>query len=165
MTHASKPRRSVLSRSSGTTTRRAGATWHKRWLVQLLPDLLLLCTILIGLIFLFNRWWSIPIALRPAGLLGQAVDAFAARGYLPMFGVLLLLPTSLGAVHRLRWRINHVRLLWKSTCPKCGSADLQRTPRKPIERRIANMGIPVRRYICVDCHWRGPRIEGTLVHD
>lgn len=141
---------------------RADAT---RLLLQWLPELLLAISAFVGLLFFLNLWWSIPAALRPGGQLGRLLDILTARGFLPWFGALLLVVTTVAAARRLRWRINHTTLFWKDDCPRCGDPDLQRIPRKPHERRIAALGIPVRRYYCVVCRWRGTRIEGTLVHD
>lgn len=167
MTHASKQRTRVdqSPRKAAPSPTRARTQWQQHWLVQLVPDLLILASFAAALIFLFNRWWSIPVALRPGGPVGQFLDLLTALGLMPPIGFVAFVVTAIIAARRLRWRVNHTRFLRKSHCPRCGSHDLQRTPRKPIERRIANMGIPLRRYICVDCHWRGPRIEGMLVPD
>lgn len=153
----------MRSGHAGATDKGVGTLLNLRWLLQLLPDLLLLALFLIGFIFLFNLWWYVPSALRPRGFVGQFFDMLRAGGFMPAIGLIILIFTLVCAARRLRWRINNTHAFWKSACPRCGSHDLQRTPRKPVERRVANMGIPVRRYICVECHWRGPRIESTLV--
>lgn len=165
MTHASKPRLRVSRETQGAATihSSAGTQSRGRGLLQLIPDLFFILAFLVDFIFLFNLWWHIPPTVRPGGLLGQSLDMLRAIGLMPPIGLGALIFTSIFAARRLRWRINNTSRFWKSHCPRCGSSDLQRTPRRPIERRVANMGIPVRRYICVECHWRGPRIESTLV--
>lgn len=165
MTRASSSQEGVKSSFPATSKQRAGATEAIRWLHQLLPDVVLLLVLASGFLFLFNFWWSIPTTIRPGGPLGNSMDSLTARGVLPPLGLLILLIAFPFAIRRLRWRINHTHLFWKDVCPQCGDEDLQRIPRKPHERRIANLGIPVRRYYCVNCRWRGTRIEGTLVHD
>lgn len=164
MSHASKPTtRARSSRSALTSQASAGKPWYSHWLVQLLPDLLLLLLFAIFSIFLFNLWWYVPPALRPGWPIGPFLDILRAYGLMPPIGLVGLVVATVLAARRLRWRINHTPRFYKDHCPRCGSHDLQRTPRRPFERRIANTGIPVRRYICVDCHWRGTRIESTLV--
>lgn len=167
MTHTTEGPRSAApqGRAPANITRGAAHVHPARRLLQWLPELMLVLLAAMGVIFLFNLWWSIPVSVRPGGPLGQAMDQLSARGILPWLGLPLLMATTLVGARRLRWRINHTYAFWKDVCPRCGDPDLQRIPRKPYERRIANLGIPVRRYYCVSCRWRGTRIDGTLVHD
>jgi hypothetical protein len=76
-------------------------------------------------------------------------------------GVILLLPVGAGAILRLRWHVVRNRRLWLSDCPRCGSKDLRRSPRLPRDRLLNRLRIPVRRYICADCYWKGSRIDST----
>lgn len=167
MTHTTEGPGSIApeTRTPADVIRGEERGYPVRRLLQWLPDLMLVLLAAIGIIFLFNLWWSIPVSVRPGGPLGQFMDLLAARGILPWVGMPLLLTTALVGARRLRWRINHTYAFWKDVCPRCGDPDLQRIPRKRYERRIAALGIPVRRYYCVQCRWRGTRIEGTLVHD
>jgi hypothetical protein len=67
------------------------------------------------------------------------------------------------ALWRLRERINHNAAWLDRACPQCGSPELKRVHRKPRERLLGALGIPVRRYVCADCRWRGARIDERRV--
>ncbi len=74
-------------------------------------------------------------------------------------GLLLLVCFPLG-IMTVRQNILHNARLWRrSGCPRCGRDDLRRTRRNWRDHLINRLGIPVRRYICADCHWEGARID------
>lgn len=60
---------------------------------------------------------------------------------------------------RLRWRINRYERWWNACCPSCASNELKRKRRRPFDRLLGRLGIPVRRYICASCQWEGRRID------
>jgi len=98
------------------------------------------------------------------GLLGlTAIFIWNPFGMLPatawvVAGVWAL--TAVGiSLWRLRARINQHAAWWDRACPQCGSPELKRVHRKPRERLLGALGIPVRRYVCADCRWRGSRID------
>jgi hypothetical protein len=164
MSQTSKPRARSLSSRRETVTRQSnGKPLSKHWLPQLVLDLLLLPAFALSFILLLNLWWHIPVAIRPGGPIGQLFDMLRASGLMAPVGIVALLFTTLIAARRLRLRINTTQQLWNTCCPHCHNTNLQRIRRRPYERRIANMGIPLRRYICLQCNWRGSRIEHTLI--
>lgn len=164
MPPTSKPQQRSLSARRSTPKRNTrSAPLDKHWLPNLVLDLLLLPAFAISFILLFNLWWHIPPAIRPGGPLGSLLDALRASGLMAPVGIVALLATTFIAARRLRRRINNTQLLWNTHCPHCHQDTLQRIRRRPFERRIANMGIPLRRYICLNCDWRGSRIEHTLI--
>ena len=74
-------------------------------------------------------------------------------------GLLLLIAFPLGIV-TVRHQVIHNTQLWRRNgCPKCGRDDLRRTRRNRHDHLLNRLGIPVRRYICADCHWEGARID------
>ena len=64
MSHALKRLTGARSDAAGATEKGVQKLGKGRWLLQLLPDLLLIFLLLIGFIFLFNLWWYVPVALR-----------------------------------------------------------------------------------------------------
>jgi hypothetical protein len=48
----------------------------------------------------------------------------------------------------------------KSGCPQCWENELVRIRRHKLDRMIAHLGIPVQRYSCRNCHWKGLRVAG-----
>lgn len=147
-----------LARPSATTQPRA-KTSEKGILAS---ELLLPLFYYIGLVFLLDPLLRLGQAGTTSGDLLQMVRPYAL---LPVLGLLVLVVTTVVAWRRLCWRVNHAQRLRNDSCPHCGATELRRISRKPLERRVAGMGIHVRRYICRDCRWRGPRIEGALVQD
>lgn len=123
-------------------------------------ELLLPLFFFIGFILLLDPLLPLGQTGTTVGDLLQTVRSYAL---LPVLGLLVLVVTTVVSWRRICWRVNHAQRLRNDSCPHCGGEDLRRVPRKPLERRVARMGIHVRRYICRDCRWRGPRIDGALV--
>jgi predicted RNA-binding Zn-ribbon protein involved in translation (DUF1610 family) len=60
---------------------------------------------------------------------------------------------------RNRYRSNQANFV-SSGCPSCGYAHLKRMERLKRDRMIGNAaGVPIRRYICPECHWKGTRVN------
>lgn len=150
------------ARPSATTQTRAETPENGSPLLRLGSELLLPFFFYIGFILLLDPLWPLGQLGATGGDILQMVRPY---GLLPVLGLLVLVVTGFISWRRLCWRVNHIQRFRSDHCPHCGGTDLRRAPRKPLERRIANMGIHVRRYICHDCRWRGPRIEGALVRD
>ena len=69
------------------------------------------------------------------------------------------------AVVVVRWRRQFIDNdhLWSSRCPNCQSADLKRIRRTWPDRLVSRFVIPVRRYLCADCQWRGRKADRSRV--
>ena len=59
---------------------------------------------------------------------------------------------------RNRYRSNQANFV-SSGCPSCGYAHLKRMERLKRDRMLATVGVPLRRYICPECHWKGTRVN------
>lgn len=80
-----------------------------------------------------------------------------ATAFILLAGVIIL------AGLRLRWRIIRLPRLQSAHCPRCTSVELKRIHRHWFEHLPALLGIPVRRYWCKKCGWRGLRINASKV--
>jgi hypothetical protein len=59
----------------------------------------------------------------------------------------------------LRYRLLHnPQLCSNAGCPQCSEHELIRVRRRRLDRIVAYVGIPVRRYVCRNCSWDGLRI-------
>ncbi|MBP8003297.1 MAG: hypothetical protein KA314_08770 [Chloroflexi bacterium] len=78
-------------------------------------------------------------------------------------GILLILGFPLTLLY-LRRRVILNQQYWRRNgCPRCGRADLRRTSRTRFDHLLNQVGIPIRRYLCADCHWEGARIDESHV--
>ncbi len=126
------------------------------WIVRYGIDILCILSFVIAILMLLNffvreashEWHYTP--------LGQWL---LFQGGLRSFGAFVLVVTILLGSLRLRWRINQHKSWWAKSCPQCGSTHLNRIHRTPFDRLLGRVGIPVRRYICRECHWQGRRID------
>lgn len=73
--------------------------------------------------------------------------------------IVILLAVLYGIFWRVRWRILRSEKFWSDHCPRCDSSGLQRIRRRWYDRLLGLAGIPVRRYRCTECKWRGLRIH------
>jgi predicted RNA-binding Zn-ribbon protein involved in translation (DUF1610 family) len=80
-------------------------------------------------------------------------------GGIQFLGGLLLGLSLLGAGGYARRCLMERSSLWVHACPDCGSYDLERARRRWYDRALNWIGIPIRRYHCRKCHWRGPRFR------
>lgn len=123
----------------------------------------------LGLFLLLERL-DIRITLwrwldQAALVAGDAVLSFM-RTFLPntlsdWIGVVMIAGVLLLARWRLRWRLLRSPSFSSQACPRCGS-HLHRIHRKPYDRAIETLIVPVRRYLCSNsaCRWSGLRVEG-----
>lgn len=133
--------------------RQRSVTLQRFW-----AEILLVMLFVLAVLFLLNPFDAL-IAGSGAGLLkelGTALVNPIISGVIA-FGLLLLF--VVGAFQRAGWRIRHSPSMWKTRCPQCGAKELRRTRRLWHHHLLGRLGLPVRRYICAECHWRGGRID------
>lgn len=138
--------------------------WQKRvrnWLSQNWIDLLVNLLLLVGILLMLDPFrFFVAYDQVETGLVEWF---FRKGGAQSLGGAALVTAVLLGAI-RLRWRINHRQKWWARGCPECGGNNLSRIHRTWYDRLLGLIGIPLRRYVCRDCHWRGPRIDESHVH-
>ena len=117
------------------------------------PDLLLLLAVIIAGLALIEGF-SLEAGSVAGGVRALARETVAILLGLPTFTIGVFL-----GLWRLRWRINRYEGWWNTHCPDCQSKELKRTRRRPFDRLLGRLGIPVRRYICADCQWEGRRVD------
>jgi hypothetical protein len=80
-----------------------------------------------------------------------------------LVGLLLVIGVAILAAWRLRWRLMRSPSLTGRVCPRCGSS-LKRIHRKPLDRAINTIIVPIHRYTCSNstCRWRGLRVDAGL---
>jgi hypothetical protein len=119
---------------------------RRKQLAPYWPDALVLLSLLLTLLFVLLRLTT----ARSAGW----------QASLEYLGLLFLALTCTGGVLRLRHHARQRRRWWASEgCPRCGEMHLKRTPRHRSDHLFGAVGIPVRRYLCRSCSWRGRRID------
>lgn len=64
---------------------------------------------------------------------------------------------------RIVWRLRSSRSLTSPLCPKC-SHPLSRIRRRRFQK-IISLLLPLRRYYCHNCHWKGVRIKSYTSDD
>lgn len=128
----------------------------QRWRVEL--SLLLLAAVGLSLILI----WLLPTAMPAEGSEGgQILPTWQL--ILPYIGAMLLSGSLIGGASRLRYRINYHEAWWLGPCPRCDKGDLYRAHRRKRDRLLGMLGIPVRRYVCSECHWVGTRIDQSRI--
>lgn len=79
-----------------------------------------------------------------------------------LIGLGLTILSILFLLYRVRFRMLNVRAYWSIECPSCGKGDLKRAERKWYHRFISKIAfVPLNRFMCKDCGWRGGRIDYT----
>lgn len=128
-----------------------------------LPVLLWIGLLLIALIFLLNPF---PAFIPDDPLIGvsgspgeRLLHQLAYTGFGQIVGSGLLVGAAIGGWFRLREKINGRSAYWSGTCPNCQGNTLSRIRRRATDRLICKLGIPVRRFRCDTCRWKGLRIE------
>jgi transposase-like protein len=87
------------------------------------------------------------------GLAFGQIHRYASLALATVSGIFL-------TIFLVRQRVLHNRKLWlESGCPKCGQHDLMRTHRRRRDRILHKLRIPVYRYECRSCTWRGVRLR------
>lgn len=111
------------------------------------------------------------LLLNPLALVGTNIELtnntvtnlliwLTQRGGSQQIGGLLLLIAFPLSIVTVRHQVIHNTRLWRRNgCPRCGRDDLRRTRRVWYDHFLNRLGIPVRRYLCADCHWEGARID------
>ncbi len=89
-----------------------------------------------------GQFWGFMLLTNWAIKLGYGLLAFA----------IILIPL------RLRWWLLNESPLLHLRCPRCGSTNIHRVHRRGWERVAAKV-VPIRRYRCSECRWRGMRID------
>ncbi len=89
-------------------------------------------------------FWSFMLRSNWAVKAGWALLAFA----------IILIPL------RARWWLLNESPWLRMQCPRCGSTKIHRVHRRAWER-VAGKIVPMRRYRCSVCRWRGMRIDRT----
>ncbi len=126
--------------------------------LSLFVNLLLLLLLLLAILLIVNPLprWVAPPALSVNLSLAQVM---AYRGGALLVGLLLLAAVVFVGVSRIRAYAGRIERLQGDVCPVCGSSDLRRIHRRWFHRLPGVLGIPVRRYVCANCQWRGARID------
>ena len=86
------------------------------------------------------------------------MDWLAEIGGAQFAGGVVLGLALLGVIGYARRHLMERSKLWIHACPECGSYDLRRSHRRWHDRLLNRLGLPIRRYRCPNCHWRGPRL-------
>lgn len=154
-----KPDKGLHRHKKQRTSRQKTTPFWRRYGLALL---LAVCVVG-GLVFVLN-----PLALLNVrdsnSITSNTLNWFTAEGGSQWLGGILLLVAFPLAVVTIRQNVMHNSRLWRrSGCPKCGRDDLRRTRRNWRDHLLNRLGIPVRRYICADCHWEGARIDEGLI--
>lgn len=133
---------------------------YLNWLKQNGVDLILTGTLLLGVLLLFNPLQGV-VALSKVQ--SPLVDWFVYhQGTVHLGGLILVTAVLLGLL-RLRHRVIYHQRWWARQCPHCQGTHLSRVHRTWFERLMSVVGVPMRRYICKDCRWQGPRIDETRI--
>jgi Zn ribbon nucleic-acid-binding protein len=123
---------------------------RKKLLAPYWPDALVLLSFLLTLLLLLLR-------LTTTGSSGWQ----ASLDYLVLLFFAL---TCTGFALRLRHHARQRRRWWAGEgCPRCSEMHLKRTPRHRSDHLFGAVGIPVRRYLCGSCGWRGRRVDEQRV--
>ncbi|MCA9982373.1 MAG: hypothetical protein KDD89_16120 [Anaerolineales bacterium] len=151
--HTGQLARRRRRKNGGSNKQKRQAPWQ--WLGW---GLLLALTVF----FLVNPWrWFIADDAQHLFGSGRLLFGLAYEGGSLVLGLLLGLATAVWGFFLLRDRINDNRNLYATACPRCGEPSLKRARRTTLDKLWGALGIPVRRYICAECKWQGPRIDQT----
>ncbi|MBN1317154.1 MAG: hypothetical protein JXA42_16850 [Anaerolineales bacterium] len=136
------------------------------WIVDYAVELGIGAAILCA-IFLLVEPWNLRECLT--AFIGQIVEIITMS--LSIFGnfikrltlsdtiaIFILLGVIFVIIMRIRWRILRNDRFWSDHCPRCDSSGLKRVRRHWLDKLIGISGIPVRRYRCSECRWRGLRV-------
>lgn len=137
-----------------------GSTAVSSWMSHNGLDLLFTLLLFLAIFGLIDPISRLDWAEREGGLLSHWLVFHSGVKFLG--GAMLVVAVLLGSL-RLRWRIIHHQAWWERGCPECGGTKLSRIHRTPLDHLIGSIGIPVRRYICRDCHWQGMSIDESRI--
>lgn len=104
---------------------------------------------------------AVCLGLAGALQLVPAEEGLEAAIWLISIGLVV---TAVGILlWALRNRIVNRPSTWDRACPQCGGSHLKRIHRHVWQVVPSWVGIPVRRYLCDDCGWKGLRIDETRI--
>lgn len=161
---------------SGRRHRAHRRRWYQRlppWVRGYAVEIGLVAAVLIAIFLLVEPWDIRETLFRWARRSWQAFSAFfdaTVRTLIEGVGrltlsdataVAILLGVVLVALWRLRWRIVQSERLWSTSCPQCDLPELHRIHRRLGGRMLSLLGLPVGRYHCRHCGWKGLRIRKT----
>jgi hypothetical protein len=150
--------------------------WYQRlppWVQEYAVEIGLVAAVLIAVFLLVEPWDIRETLFRWARRSWQAFSAFFDATVLALIdgvrgltlsdatAVVILLVVVFVALWRLRWRIIQSERLWSTTCPQCDLPELHRIHRRFGGRMLGLLGVPVGRYHCRHCGWKGLRIRKT----
>jgi hypothetical protein len=155
---------------SGKLVRQRKRRFHERipnWIIDYAVELGIGAAILIAVFLLLEPWnlreCLISLIKLLIGKITMSLNSFIANfinrlSLSDAIGILILLGVTIVIIFRIRWRILNNDHFWSDHCPRCDSSGLKRVRRYWFDRLIGVFGIPVRRYRCSDCKWRGLRV-------
>lgn len=130
------------------------------WLLNNWLDLIIVTLFAMGMMLLVDPFqWLVDPHRYETGL---GWWFFHEQGAQSLGGIALVTAVLVGSI-RLRWRINNQQTWWARTCPQCGGNNLSRVHRTWLDHAFGAVGIPLRRYICRECHWTGSRIDESHI--
>jgi hypothetical protein len=133
-----------------------GFSATEKLIVVILPILALTAAVLPFLDEVFLRRLARITGLRP--LISWMINDFGS--WIISLGLVLLLVIFL--LFKRRRLMNDMRLWSGFGCPNCQERELVRVSRKKRDRLYALVEIPVYRYACRNCTWRGKRIARRI---
>ena len=118
--------------------------------------------------WLTGRWQELLITVLATLALAMMIvpQVYAPLGDwgLEWLGLILLTATIAYGAIRIHHHLLYRQVWWRRHgCPECGQYELRRQRRTSWDRVVNRLGFPRRRYICPDCHWRGPLIDDAHI--
>lgn len=143
-----------------------------QWLIANPLDLLLILMVLVGIILAINPLPNVTGADRLIRLLPAAARSSALNGvqWLTYDGgaqisgsIFFILGAGIG-IWRTRQHVFNNRDFWSTNCPSCFQENtLKRVHRTQKDKLWNVLFVPVRRYRCKNCRWKGLRLDENLV--
>lgn len=157
----SPPHHGLKRHKRSRSNRSAAHSWVNR---NRLPLSMIGCLVG-GFLFLLNPWVVFIPSTEPGDSTWVNVQTWlASNGGSQVIGGLLLLASFPLSILFMRRTVLYNDRFWRRNgCPHCGRDELRRTGRLWYHRLLNLLGLPVRRFVCPNCHWKGGRIdEGHL---
>ncbi len=135
------------------------------WLITHPLELIFVLLLLTAVILYVNPFPQLEIVLDklPDGIksLGSNLGNWVAYegGATLSGGVFVVLAIGIVAIRGRQYAIER-KSWWSNHCPNCDTQfSLQRIRRTKLDKAFALLKIPVHRYTCKNCEWRGRRIN------
>jgi hypothetical protein len=142
----------------------------RRFLREWRIEIIMVAAVLLGIALVLERVQIRTILRQGLETVVQGLGTFAgtlADRIIPntlsdALGIGLIVTVLILARWRLRWRLLNSPELSGSRCPQCGSR-MHRIHRKPADKVISGLIVPVRRFECSskDCRWTGLRVDDS----